>query len=119
MLVCGLLIECAGGCATASLMRTGDPRAMVLLPFTLTFDALAFGISSALKRDQTRAAGPIYNTATDWHDPDDWVATCAGPLMCPEHRHFVCAGEIHACTCSCVVTMPEPAAQRQVALLAH
>ena len=114
----GLVIEATGGCATASLFQMGDSRALMFLPFTLTFDALNFGIASALRRDRSRGTAPTYNPAADWHDPDDWVVTCEGPLLCPEHRHFVCTGEAHACTCVCVVTLPDPAAEGRVALLA-
>jgi hypothetical protein len=114
----GLLIEATGACATASLMRSGDASALMLLPLTLTFDAIHLAIASALGGKGNRGAGPVINPALGWHDPDDWVATCEGPLLCPEHRHFQCTGQPHECTCSCVVTQPEPAAVHEVALRA-
>ncbi|MBW2452936.1 MAG: hypothetical protein JRI68_00400 [Deltaproteobacteria bacterium] len=113
----GLLVETTGGCATASLLEMGDARALMFLPLTLTFDALSFGIASAGRRPRT-APQPAYSMST-WQDPDDWVATCEGPLFCPDHKHFVCTGEPDACSCLCEVTLPEPAAERRVAAVAR
>ncbi len=112
----GLGLEVTGGCATASLLEMGDAQALVLLPLTLTFDALRFDAASAAAAGRRKGAAPAltYSMST-WGDPDDWVETCEGPLLCPAHKHFVCRGEPDRCTCLCEVTEPEPTAARQAA----
>jgi len=102
----GMLSSGTGGCATASLLEMGDARAMALLPLTLTFDAIHLGILSAGSGRRSSAAAPPANPMVGWQDPDDWVGSCAGPLFCPDHKHFVCTGTPDACACECEVTLP-------------
>jgi hypothetical protein len=102
---CALLIALGAtntGCTTAMLVQSAadEPAVLAALPFTLLIDA--FGAALGVK--PSRATTPPPAAPIHWDDPDDWVAACAGPLHCPDHRHFVCEGVPGDCNCDCVVS---------------
>jgi hypothetical protein len=89
------------GC-TSSVIQAGaeDPRALVLLPVAIIGDLIAHGLSGDDKASKPVSPPPDPSLAT-WQDPDDWLASCDGPLLCKAPRQMSCYGGPGDCFCAC------------------
>ncbi len=101
MLALGLTGLGTTGC-TAAVINAGaqDPAALALLPVALIGDVIGMALGDDGGSDPVVAAAPNHR---HWQDPDDWVGSCDGPLMCPSHKLFACSGAPGDCHCECVV----------------
>jgi hypothetical protein len=102
----GALAICvaSSGCISQAVMNSGDPKALVLLPLTLPLDLGLAALTGGANLRNVSMSGPTpaYNGMRDWVDPNDWVADCAGPILCPEGAQHRCTGTPGACSCDCV-----------------
>jgi hypothetical protein len=89
------------------------------LPFAIALDTIFAAIGSAGSSSPQPGVYQAPRGNLYWNDPGDWVADCEGPLFCPEHREFVCDGGPGSCSCSCVVSEPDPNADCIPARLAQ
>jgi hypothetical protein len=102
-----VLVACLGlgssGCISSAVLQNGDPRSLVFLPLTLPLDFAALLAASAMKGSSSGSSGATVSySAYDWKDPNDWVADCAGPVLCQEGARHRCTGSPGACQCDCV-----------------
>lgn len=102
MLALGLTATMTGtGCTVAVLEASAkDPTALAFLPVALIGDLIGAAIDGGGGGATAVAADPRHR---HWQDPDDWVGSCDGPLMCPPHKVFACSGASGDCYCECVV----------------
>ena len=107
-----LLSSTTQGCTLAVLeVGAREPSALMLLPVAALGDliggALAGGGSSSNSSSSSASPGtlppPPAPSYRYWSDPDDWVADCAGPLLCDPHETFVCEGGPGDCACHCEI----------------
>jgi hypothetical protein len=99
------------GCMTTSLASaagSGGAPAVALLPVALVIDgALLAMLANSSSGPSGPSAFPSPRVSVNWQDPQNWVASCDGPLLCAEHEEFLCLGSPGNCTCSCEVIPPE------------
>ncbi len=96
------------GCAAVLEAAAANPAALVFLPVA----AAAEVIGRIAKEDRKPATGMVSISAPTqvnaplayryWEDSADWVAECAGPMMCGGFERFWCTGTPGDCYCDCV-----------------
>jgi hypothetical protein len=96
----------SSGVAGAAASSAAAAPVAVLLPLTLTFDAILLGLLGARASPPAAPSSLPGSGLAGWSDPDDWVADCRGPILCAEHQHFLCSGMPGDCDCACEVTPP-------------
>ncbi len=72
-------------------------------------DPIRLGATKNRHGDHTSRGASANPKTKKRADPDDWLADCPGPAMCPEHKEMHCEGEPGACECSCVFPDSQPA----------